>query len=260
MIAGSDFADKELEALERGDLRIELENGFDEKRIVQWLRARGIDSLEDVPARVTDLKCRERIELACLARHSGRRVGVDILLALLRDADQRVSIVAAACLASLGGGGALSGACEALQTADQPHVREAAALALATMKDERALAPLLEAAAKKDEHADVRAQALEGVGIQLSGADRRTQQFKQAAAGVAELLEDAGAQVRFWACYALGAMRAKAALPALRQHVREDNAVCPGWWTVREQARDAIVAIESGRWPAIPHERAAGSS
>lgn len=62
-----------------------------------------------------------------------------------------------------------------------------------------------------------------------------------------DLLRDASPTVRFWAAFALGKLRAASALPALRE-LKADSALAPGWWTVGDEAADAIEAIE-GRPP-----------
>jgi HEAT repeat protein len=62
-------------------------------------------------------------------------------------------------------------------------------------------------------------------------------------------LADRHAVVRFWAAYAVGTLRCKAAIPALRRLARRDHAEVPGWWRISLEARDALVAIRRGNWP-----------
>jgi HEAT repeat protein len=120
-----------------------------------------------------------------------------------------------------------------------PYIREAAAYALTCMCDGAALEPLLVVATDAREHARVRAQAIEAIGMTPHG-DRRRRRFRHTVDALIGLLSDASPHVRFWACYALGQMRATRALPVLRRLEQTDHMMCPGWWLVREEASDAI--------------------
>ena len=60
------------------------------------------------------------------------------------------------------------------------------------------------------------------------------------------------AQVTFILIYSivgLGKLGAPATLPKLRELVQTDTAVSSMAWSVAEEARDAIYAIETGTWP-----------
>lgn len=61
-------------------------------------------------------------------------------------------------------------------------------------------------------------------------------------------LHDPAPEVRFWAAFAVGSLRYRPALPALEQLARTDTAYFGGWWTVGEEASDAMDRIE-GREP-----------
>jgi hypothetical protein len=55
--------------------------------------------------------------------------------------------------------------------------------------------------------------------------------------------------VRFWSAFALGSMRYHAALPVLRKLAAGDTASFGNWWTVGEEASDAVDWIEGHEPP-----------
>lgn len=89
---------------------------------------------------------------------------------------------------------------------------------------------------------DVRAQACEGLANDHY-SDARTKRFKTVLNWLLPLLKDESVEVRFWASFALGNMRAKAAIPHLQRVVDEDDGFCRGWWFVRDEAADSILSI-----------------
>jgi HEAT repeat protein len=73
-----------------------------------------------------------------------------------------------------------------------------------------------------------------------------------------EALRDETPEVRFWACFALGSMGARPALPELQRLAETDEIVCPGWWRVKDEAVDAVYSILHGVWPDLVRERTPG--
>jgi hypothetical protein len=128
-------------------------------------------------------------------------------------------------------------------------VRAQAAYQLHWLFDLRACELLMAVLENRAETARVRAEVAEGIGFLLNLSDRRTRLFKRATRLLIETLRDPAPEVRFWSCYALGTMRARAALPALRELAETDDAICPGWWLVMEEAGDAVGVILGGCWP-----------
>jgi len=96
--------------------------------------------------------------------------------------------------------------------------------------------------------AEVRAHAAEAVAEQLRFEDQDDRLQEVATARLLDTLDDASGMVRFWSAFALGQLHASVALPALHDLVG-DQTVVPGWWTVGQEAADAIARIE-GRTPA----------
>ena len=98
----------------------------------------------------------------------------------------------------------------------------------------------------------LRGQAAEAVGEQLQfSSDEETSE--EAVDLLTRMLSDESPVVRFWSAFALGKLGATSALPALRQ-LAADEALVAGWWTVGEEASDAIDVIE-GRTPPPRHRR-----
>lgn len=99
----------------------------------------------------------------------------------------------------------------------------------------------------KDEDPKVRGQAAEGLGMLLNYTDKRKRAYKLAVPAILKSLKDDEAEVRFWACYAVGRMELKEAIPLLKKLVK-DNRMVRSFWTVGEEATDVIQALETGVW------------
>jgi HEAT repeat protein len=99
-------------------------------------------------------------------------------------------------------------------------------------------------AANQAEMPSVRAQALEGLGNKLS-PESGLDPDREAVDVIREALDDAEAEVRFWACFAVGALIIREALPKLEQLARNDRSIVQGWWSVGDEAENAITLINS---------------
>jgi HEAT repeat protein len=100
--------------------------------------------------------------------------------------------------------------------------------------------------------ARVRGIAAEGLGNMLGSCfgvgAARDAAFAATGDLLIAMLDDPAPEVRFWATFALGSLRYRAALPRLREVAATDAASFGGWWTVGAEASDAIDNIE-GREP-----------
>ncbi len=98
----------------------------------------------------------------------------------------------------------------------------------------------------------VRGVAAEGLGNLLGACfgtrTLPTQATTRARQCLEASLRDPEPEVRFWSAFALGAFGDRAALPALRSVANQDEGRFGNWWTVGEEASDAIDRIE-GREP-----------
>jgi hypothetical protein len=102
---------------------------------------------------------------------------------------------------------------------------------------------------------DVRGLAAEGLGVHLYSSTRRRLR-RSAITTALRHLSDPSAEVRFWCCYALGQIGDRSAKRPLIGLLADDAHV-ERWWTVGEEARNALLALETGCWPDLdPLERA----
>ena len=86
----------------------------------------------------------------------------------------------------------------------------------------------------------------EGLGLVLASTDRRRRICKRATTVLIGPLADEVAEVRFWACYALGVLGVASAFDALREVAVHDEAMYirgAPWWLVKDEAADAIATI-----------------
>jgi HEAT repeat protein len=104
----------------------------------------------------------------------------------------------------------------------------------------------------RQEPANVRGLAAEGLGNMFSGCfgnrDQPDPAYHAVGLILTGVLKDPEPEVRFWAAFALSSLRYHPALPALRELANRDAGRFGGWWTVGEEAADAIDRIE-GREP-----------
>ncbi|BBD59067.1 hypothetical protein NIES2109_18460 [Nostoc sp. HK-01] len=107
---------------------------------------------------------------------------------------------------------------------------------------------LTEVAANTSEAPLIRAQALEGIGNKLS-QELPANLYQQAVNVIIQGLDDVNAEVRFWSCFAAGALNIKETLPKLQVLAQTDQTIVPGWWSVGEEAEDSITLMSGGEPP-----------
>jgi HEAT repeat protein len=106
----------------------------------------------------------------------------------------------------------------------------------------------------RDQHAppNLRGVVAEGLGNLFSrcfgGQAYQEPTYDETGQVLISVLHDLAPEVRFWAAFALGSLRYRPALPELQQLANSDTAWFGGWWSVGEEASDAIDRIE-GREP-----------
>jgi HEAT repeat protein len=101
------------------------------------------------------------------------------------------------------------------------------------------IAVLTEIAADRTEPPAIRGQALEGLGNKLS-SEIPANISERAISVIIRSLDDAEPEVRFWACFAVGALKLTAALPRLQILAKTDRAIVPSWQSVSAEAEDTI--------------------
>jgi HEAT repeat protein len=219
------------------------------KADLEVLAGRGITSFGQLKAALPALKPPVVFTALHLLKLFGRRKAVPVLLPMLRHSTPAVRYEAAKCLLDLGGELIFKSCLDLLVNDKLARTREVAAYILGFLFDERATDSLIEVLVNRQEDANVRAQAAEALGIIFQLADQRRRGFKRTAVALTKVLTDSAPEVRFWAAYALGVMRWRGALPELEQLAATDNAMCSGWWLVRDEASDAIALIRTGTCP-----------
>lgn len=159
---------------------------------------------------------------------------VKALLAAFNGENVKVQWEAAKSMGLIGSKRAIKPLIEALLTSLSTEKRTAAAYALGLLKDERAVKPLVDILNNKKEHPKLRGQSAEA----LANFNRR-----EVVDSLLEALKDQEPEVRFWSAFALGELRVRKALPALKRLAEKDTAHVPSWWIVSSEAVDAIHRI-----------------
>lgn len=146
-------------------------------------------------------------------------------------------------------------------------VRREATQALGSLPSKRAIRPLVEILLNADDDVWVRGMAAYALG-RLNDPRGRDALFRivkdanvppqirgdatealtyfqdvRAVPALVEQLRDPSPEVRFWAVFSLGQLADTDVIPELERIVAEDDAVAPGWWSLRKEARDAIQSI-----------------
>ena len=94
-----------------------------------------------------------------------------------------------------------------------------------------------------NESPSLRAQAAEGLAEIYEMYVRehgRTRQYRRTGELLIQILRDPAPEVRFWTCFALGKMHYRQALRALNTLANIDLATHGPWWSIGEEAADAI--------------------
>lgn len=158
-----------------------------------------------------------------------------ILLKILRDrkSDAELRKQAGISLAEAGNKRTARSLIKDLHSSDEIG-REFAAYVLGWLRDCRAVEPLLITLNNRSEIPRIRAQASEALGY-LGSHD--------AVSALISSLQDANPEVRFWSVFALGRIADRRALSALRHVASTDDMVVPGWWSISQEAADALRRI-----------------
>jgi HEAT repeat protein len=163
-------------------------------------------------------------------------VGIRALLAALADADATVRWEAVKALIALGDKRIVPPLIVLAQGAGASEQRAAAVYALGFLYDSRALAPLLQVLRDSQEDAQVRGHAAEA----LAYIGQR-----RAVPALIAALDDPSPEVRLWSAFALGELGDRRAVAPLERLAATDGTPVPGWWTVGEEAREALKHLEA---------------
>lgn len=171
---------------------------------------------------------------------------LNLMVSRERDSD-RCEI--AKTLSSLGGGALLRAARRHVLHHSDPWMRYEMAYVLTWIRDRRAAPTLTEVLRNIHEHAEIRAQAAEGLAEAFDycpATVKRQADYRKASLVLRTALADPSPEVRFWSAFALGKMRDRTARPVLAHLAETDHVMSKGWWTVAEEAQDAISVMNAG--------------
>jgi hypothetical protein len=129
-------------------------------------------------------------------------------------------------------------------TGTAAHSRDAAAYALSWMsrpRHDEIYPALLRIAGDRRQPETLRGQAFEG--ISYHRPSRRHHLWPHSLKVIRAGLADASGHVVFWACFAAGHLFARELLPTLKRIRDTDKRIEPGWWSIADEASDAISAI-----------------
>ncbi|MBX3010852.1 MAG: HEAT repeat domain-containing protein [Caldilineaceae bacterium] len=168
----------------------------------------------------------------------GNRRAYAALLSALADPAPSLRSEAAHALGMLADPRALPALIERLHQDPEADVRLMAAYGLGLLGDPNAVAPLIATLEKQEETAKVRGMAAETLG----GLYQPT-----AVAPLIAALQDAAAEVRYWAAFALGELGDERAIPPLEALAARDTTVLPQWGSIRQEALAALEAIRRAK-------------
>jgi HEAT repeat protein len=164
-------------------------------------------------------------------------VSIAALLDAVADADAVVRWEAAKALTALGDKRAVPPLIALMQGTGESGQRTAAAYVLGWLYDARAVVPLVHVLRNTQEAPELRGQAAEALAYIGN---------RRAVPALLVALEDPSPEVRLWSAFALGELRDQRAVSPLERLAATDTAPVPGWWTVGEEAREALKRLEEG--------------
>ncbi len=215
----------------------------------------GVSSCDDLIAAMDSMGTKQRSTAAWLIGMWGAKRHARGLLKHLQSDDRELGVMAATSISWIGGKAVIMPLLDIMRKGARADHREAAGYALShlmTASYSRYLRPVLEAYLDvlndENEAPAVRAQVCEGLNY-IEWGDHRRRLARRVIASLLRALGDPSPEVRFWACFAIGKFGVRRALPALKALAEKDKTLVPGWWTVGEEAADAITTIKGGFRP-----------
>lgn len=195
----------------------------------------------------------EKAQTACwLIGKIGDKRDADALISILSGQRSELWMQAAISLSLIATKRHLKPLLSILATSFNPEQRNSAVYALSFLTgseaNQQVITTLTEIVANNSEVSFVRGQALEGLGNKLS-EELPSNLYQRAVSVIIQALDDSEAEVRFWACFAVGAIKIKKALPKLQVLMQTDSIIVAGWWSVGEEAEDAITLMNGGEPP-----------
>ncbi len=212
----------------------------------------GVSSGDDLIAAMDSMGAEERSTAAWLMGRVGTKRHAPGLLKYLQSDDRGLGMMAATSISVIGGKAVVRPLLDIMRNGSRADHREAAGYALSFLMtadySPLVLEAYLDVLNDENEAPAVRAQVCEGLNY-IEWGDGRRRLARRVIASLLRALGDASPEVRFWACFAIGKYGVRRALPVLKALSEKDNTLVPGWWTVGEEAADAITIINGGERP-----------
>ncbi|MCU0653958.1 MAG: HEAT repeat domain-containing protein [Polyangiaceae bacterium] len=136
-----------------------------------------------------------------------------------------------------------------LRSDSSEGVRRAIAYELSCWGEKRAAWALLPALQDTREAAEVRGQAAEGIGKAIAERALTEAQRGKVIDALGAGLKDESPEVRFWCVYAVGQAKLMELRPEVERLKGSDSALCPGMWSVQDEASDVLTYFDTGVWP-----------
>lgn len=125
-----------------------------------------------------------------------------------------------------------------LKKGRKPFNRAAAAYAMQMIGSPQTISALERTLNSSRESARVRVEAAEALAHRHL---RRTHKV------LLKNLRDSNKDIRFWCAFALGEMAEKKAIPVLKQYAATDKRMVKGFWSVAQEAADAVRKIHENK-------------
>lgn len=232
---------------------------------IETLEKQGFQSRN--AAWIESLNSELAISACWLLGKSSDTADADLLLKVLAGQRRDLWMQAATDLSLVANADHLKAMVSMLETSQDPQRREAILYGLAfafsaeTAVEAQVTNAFIHIANQPHERPLVRAQAFEGIANHLGVTDADADLlpasiYDRAAEVTLKCLTDVEPEVRFWACFAAGQLRLHQAIPQLQQLAQHDPAIAQDFWSVSEEAEDAITLIQGHS----PPERTAYSA
>lgn len=219
------------------------------RRSARTIRTKRLTTFRSLSRAIPRLRRNEAVCAIRLLPFLDRRSAAEAVLSVLRSSgDEYVRLEAARTLAQLPKRRTAKILGDCIREEPDAAVRYWEMYAIACLAEPSIVEQIVAVLTDSNENTRVRSQAAEALGYVLQSMDRRRRTYRKAVDTLIAMLGDPQVEIRFWSCFALGNIKARAALAALRGVQRSDRGVCPGWWAVSAEASDAIRVIGGAAW------------
>lgn len=217
--------------------KVDIDYQIYAKRDLDLLLKHGVDSVSELEKIIGNKEVNVEIRaVGCwfMSRLESKQAYA-ILIRCLNEDNSSLRAEIARALGTLGDKRAFSELCILMKNDEDEDVRFAAVYAIGLLDTDEKILPLIEKLEEQTEISKIRGLVAETLGNSLD---------KRAIIPLLDALKDESLEVRFWSIFALGEIGAEEAISELEKIIQEDKSVLPGWWSLREEAEDALQLIK----------------